>query len=317
MSGLLFSIAACASNHSETDNRKIYLLLALIGAIQERHDLRAGAVRVGAERRVGSTVRHVACDRPVDRVGIERIGRNVGEVRAAARGALEGAVQERYTLAARAGLVGAKRCRAQVIGDAVFNGPLHRVIVVGRGRNVGELDGLLRRRLGLGGNGRGRAAVTAGDGNLTLGRSLLMVRIALIADRKCVGRRAVLQHRGERAVAVLGDGHTLAGHLNFALCGNAIGVDGELDCAADKRSRFSGDADGGLGLDDIKGGCADDRIANLNGSGSRTDVGVGTVFDRISSFNYFAVLGDLNSRLQFSTGIGLVGNGGIDKVGEK
>ena len=240
ISGLLFSIAACASNHSETDNRKIYLLLALIGSVEERHDLRT-----------------------------------------------------------RAGLVGAERRRAQAIGDAVFNGPLHRVIVVGRGRNVGELDGLLRRRFGLGGNGRGRAAVTAGDGNLTLGRSLLMVRNALIADRKCVGRRAVLQHRGERAVAVLGDGHTLAGHLNFALCGNAIGVDG------------------GLGLDDIKGGCADDRIANLNGSGSRTDVGVGTVFDRISSFNYFAVLGDLNSRLQFITGIGLVGNGGIDKVGEK
>jgi hypothetical protein len=246
ISGLLFSIAACASNHSETDNRKIYLLLALIGSVEERHDLRARAVRVGAERRVGSTVRHVACDRPVDRVGIERIGRNVGEVRAAARGALEGAVQERYTLAAgaglvgrkrrlghtvrdavlngpgnslsvvgargnireaahylrlrgagrapqerhdlraRAGLVGAERRRAQAIGDAVFNGPLHRVIVVGRGRNVGEPDGLLRRRLGLGGNGRGRAAVTAGDGNLTLGRSLLMVRIALIADRKCV-----------------------------------------------------------------------------------------------------------------------------------
>ena len=187
ISGLLFSIAACASNHSETDNRKIYLLLALIGSVEERHDLRARAVRVGAERRVGSTVRDAVPNGPGHGLGVVSARGNIREAAHCLR--LRGAghaPQERHDLRTRAGLVGAKRRRAQAIGDAVFNGPLHRVIVVGRGRNVGELDGLLRRRLGLGGNGRGRAAVTAGDGNLTLGRSLLMVRIALIADRKCV-----------------------------------------------------------------------------------------------------------------------------------
>ena len=72
-------------------NRRFFQLdlLALIGAIQERHDLRARAVRVGAERRVGSTVRHVIRNRPVNRISVERVGLHIGEVRAAARGALE------------------------------------------------------------------------------------------------------------------------------------------------------------------------------------------------------------------------------------
>ena len=51
----------------------ICFLLALIGAIQERHDLRARAVRVGAERRVGSTVRHVIRNRPVNRLSLIHI----------------------------------------------------------------------------------------------------------------------------------------------------------------------------------------------------------------------------------------------------
>ena len=56
-------------------NRRFFQLdlLALIGAIQERHDLRARAVRVGAERRVGSTVRHVIRNRPVNRISVEPV----------------------------------------------------------------------------------------------------------------------------------------------------------------------------------------------------------------------------------------------------
>ena len=82
-------------------NRRFFQLdlLALIGAIQERHDLRARAVRVGAERRVGSTVRHVIRNRPVNRINVERVGLHVGEVRTAARATLEGAIQERHALA--------------------------------------------------------------------------------------------------------------------------------------------------------------------------------------------------------------------------
>lgn len=50
------------------------------------------AISAGKIYYVGGAVRHVACDRPVDGVGVERVGLRISEVRAAARGALEGAV---------------------------------------------------------------------------------------------------------------------------------------------------------------------------------------------------------------------------------
>ncbi len=116
----------------------ICFLLALIGAIQERHDLRARAVRVGAERRVGSTVRHVIRNRPANRISVERVGLHVGEVRAAARGALEGTVQERHALAARAGRIG-RECRlGHAVRDAVLNGPGNRLGIVSARGNIRE-----------------------------------------------------------------------------------------------------------------------------------------------------------------------------------
>ena len=54
-------------------------LLALIGTIQERHDLRAGAGLIGAEHRVGQTVRHALVNGPLDRVGKVSIRRDISK----------------------------------------------------------------------------------------------------------------------------------------------------------------------------------------------------------------------------------------------
>ena len=113
-------------------------LLALIGTIQERHDLCTGAGRVGAERRGRSTVRHVIRNRPVNRISVERVGLHVSEACTAARDALEGAVQERHALAAGAGRVGRQRAGRRAGGDAVFDGPSHGLRVVAVGGDVGS-----------------------------------------------------------------------------------------------------------------------------------------------------------------------------------
>ena len=76
----------------------------------------------------------------------------------------------------------------------------------------------------------------------------LVVRVARVGGLKDIGPGLVGEERGERAVAGLGNGHTLAGGNDFCGC---IRSDGELDrTAANKRSRFSGDVDGGGGLID-------------------------------------------------------------------
>ena len=75
-----------------------------------------------------------------------------------------------------------------------------------------------------------------------------MVIVAIVAGRKGIGLGLVGQRCRECAVAVLGHGDAIAGRNNFCRC---IRSNGELDRAtADKRSRFSGDADGGSGLSD-------------------------------------------------------------------
>ena len=121
-------------------NRRFFQLdlLALIGAIQERHDLRARAIRVGAERRGRSTVRHVIRNRPVNRISVERVGLHIGEVSAALDLLAEGAVQERHALAARAGGVGRKRHLGHAVRDAVLNGPSNRLGIVSARGNIRE-----------------------------------------------------------------------------------------------------------------------------------------------------------------------------------
>ena len=75
-----------------------------------------------------------------------------------------------------------------------------------------------------------------------------MVIVARVGSRKGIGLGLVGEERGERAVAGLGNGHTLAGGNDFFGC---IRSNSKLDrAAADKRSRFSGDVDGGGSLID-------------------------------------------------------------------
>ena len=83
--------------------------LALIGSAQERHVVHNG---------------------PVDDVGVERVGRSIREVRAAARGALERTIQERHDLTACAGRI-RRECRlGHTVRDAVFDGPSNSLGIV-------------------------------------------------------------------------------------------------------------------------------------------------------------------------------------------
>ena len=122
----------------------ICFLLALIGAIQECHDLRARAVRVGAERRVGSTVRHVIRNRPVNRISVERVGLHVGEARAALDLLAERAVEERHALAAGAGRIRGKRRLSHAVRDSVLNRPSDSLRIVSARGNIREAAHRLR-----------------------------------------------------------------------------------------------------------------------------------------------------------------------------
>ena len=59
--------------------QRSYFLLALIGSVEEGHDLAAGAVVIRAERGVGGAVGHLAGDRPAHSVRVESVRGNVDE----------------------------------------------------------------------------------------------------------------------------------------------------------------------------------------------------------------------------------------------
>ena len=120
------------------------ILLALIGSVEERHDLCTGAVRIRAERRGRSTVRHVVRYRPVDGVSVERVRGNIREARAALDLLAEGAVQERYALAAGASRVRDKRRRDHAVRDAVLDCPGNRLGIVSVRGNIREAAHRLR-----------------------------------------------------------------------------------------------------------------------------------------------------------------------------
>lgn len=121
-------------------NRRFFQLdlLALIGTIQERHDLCTGAGRVGAERRGRSTVRHVIRNRPVNRISVERVGLHIREARAALDLLAERTVQERHALAARAGRIRGKGRLSHAVRDSVLNGPSDSLGIVSAHRNIRE-----------------------------------------------------------------------------------------------------------------------------------------------------------------------------------
>ena len=92
-----------------------------ICAEEEGHDLAAGAVVIRAERGVGGAVGHLAGDRPAHSVRVESVRGNVDEARGRAGAALEGAIQERHALAARAGGVGSEGRLGHAVRDAVLD----------------------------------------------------------------------------------------------------------------------------------------------------------------------------------------------------
>ena len=96
------------------------------------------AISAGKIYYVGSTVRHVIRNRPVNRISVERVRLHVGEVRTAARGALERTVQERHALAAGAGRIRGKRRRGHAVRDAVLDCPGNRLGIVSAHRNIRE-----------------------------------------------------------------------------------------------------------------------------------------------------------------------------------
>ena len=105
-------------------------LLALIGTEQEGHDLGASAAVIGAERRARRAVGHAVFHSPGHCISIESISRHIGEaVRRAGRGA-QRAVQERHTLGAGAGGIGAEGAVTGTQSDAILHSPGHSLGVV-------------------------------------------------------------------------------------------------------------------------------------------------------------------------------------------
>ena len=123
---------------------------SVLGAIEERNDLSAGAAIVGAERVGGRTVGHAALHCPCHSIGTESVSRHIGETVHRGGCFTQRTVQQRHTLSTGAGIVDAEGAVGKAVGHAVFNGPCHRVITVAAGEHVA---GDLGRTLGRGGTG--------------------------------------------------------------------------------------------------------------------------------------------------------------------
>ena len=129
-----------------------YVSRSLLAAPEEGHDLRSGAIRVGAEGRVGGSFGDVLLDRPQHRIGVVGRGLHIRERIAAARcRGFFRAPQERDDLGAGAGVIRAEPGLAGAFGDAVFYRPQHRVVIVVARGNVGKRHGARSRRRASGG----------------------------------------------------------------------------------------------------------------------------------------------------------------------
>ena len=108
-----------------------YVSRSLLAAPEESHDLRSGAIRVGAEGRAGGSLGDVLPDRPQHRIGVVGRGLHIRERIAAARcrGLLR-TPQESDDLGTGAGHVGAERGVAGALGDAILHCPQHSVVII-------------------------------------------------------------------------------------------------------------------------------------------------------------------------------------------
>ena len=123
---------------------------SVLGAIEERNDLSAGAAIVGAERVGGRTVGHAALHCPCHSIGTESVSRHIGETVHRGGCFTQRTVQQRHTLSTGAGIVDTKRTVREAVGNAVLNSPCNSVVAVAAGEHVA---GDLGRALGRGGTG--------------------------------------------------------------------------------------------------------------------------------------------------------------------
>ena len=182
---------------------------SVLAAEEEGHDLAAGASLVGAEGGLRGALGDAVLDGPQDGVvAVAALG-DVGEGHGGGLGSglAGGAPQEGDDLAAGADLVGSEGGIGLALGDAVLDGPLHSVLIVGAGDHVGELL--------IGGGGLSGSHRAYGDVGLTgLGGLLRLSR----TDRD----GGLIGLRGANGGCGFGRLHWLGGFRGF--CGNKVRI---------------------------------------------------------------------------------------------
>ena len=208
-------------------------MLLTVRPEEERRGLSAGAGSIGAEQAIAGTVGDAVLLGPRHSLRIVSVRRYVAEPGAAAHGgAARRALQERRTLGAGAGGVGAEQAVACTVGDAVFNGPRHSLRIVSVCRYVAEPGAAAhggaarralqeRRTLGAGAVQVGtEGGVRSALGDLALEHPLhcadivgvvCHVRKGIHPGEGCLHRDLVGGHlKGVSTIAVVLDGQLLA-----------------------------------------------------------------------------------------------------------
>ena len=194
-------------------------LLLVMGAVQEGHDLCAGAFLIRTEDGERCSDCDIMFDRPqhsIDVVGVcGYIGKRIGHARCRR---LLRAPQEGDDLRAGAGGVGAEHGVAGALGDAVLHSPQDSIMVVAASRNVGK-----GHNLGLGGRRTG-SAPQEGD-------SLRAGAVAARVEGR--GARAAgnaLAHSPDNSILIVGacghvdEGILAGGGSSLVLVGNLLTV---------------------------------------------------------------------------------------------
>ena len=160
-------------------------------AVQECHYLTAGAAVVRGKPISAYAGGDAVCDRPLDRLVVERAGLNVGKAHIRAhRRITSRAPQECYDLAARALSVGVKAIIAHAGCYLILYRPLDSVCIERVGGNVGEAhSGLVVWVF------RAAACADAADVAVTQ-RIGVAALVAVAADRAGVGRVTLLRAGG-------------------------------------------------------------------------------------------------------------------------
>ena len=123
---------------------------SLLASPEEGHDLRSGAICVGAECRVGGSLGDVLLDCPQNCVGIVGIGGNIRERIATARhGGLLITPEETHSLRSRTDGIRREHSIARTGRDPVLDCPGNRLRIVGTCRYIRETADILGLRTAL------------------------------------------------------------------------------------------------------------------------------------------------------------------------